>query len=373
MEEDHRSAGLPDRHIEISGVRQPLGQLHQLVVVRREHSLAADPVVQMLGDRPGDGHAVISGGAAPDFIEQHQRSLGGAVQNRAGLAHLHHEGGLSARQIVGGPDACEQPVDRADARRVAGHEAAQLGQDDAQPDLAEDGALPGHVGAGHQLDARGGIEAHVVRHERFARHQALEHRVAGGDELDLEAVGHVGPHVAIGNRRLREAGPDVEPREDPRGLLHARDRRSDPPAQLREELGLALGDALLRPEDFGFVFPELRRHESLGGGQGLPALVVERHLGGVSMGDLEVIPEDLVVADLERGNPGALPFALLHRGDELLPTLPQGTALVELGIVAGANDPAVGQQSGGPFGQAGGERGGQVVQEIQLGVQLVEQ
>ena len=96
---------------------QLLGQLHQLVVVGGEHRLAADPVVQVLAHRPGDRDAVVGGGAAADLVEQHQAARGGVVEDRAGLAHLHHEGRLAAGEVVARAHAGEEPVDHADVRR----------------------------------------------------------------------------------------------------------------------------------------------------------------------------------------------------------------------------------------------------------------
>ena len=117
VQEHDRVAGLPHRHVEVPGVLQPLGQLHQLVVVGGEHRLAADPVVQVLGDRPGDRHPVVGRGAAADLVEQHQAPAVGVVQDGAGLAHLHHEGRLAPREVVARAHPGEEPVHHADRRR----------------------------------------------------------------------------------------------------------------------------------------------------------------------------------------------------------------------------------------------------------------
>ena len=72
MEEYYGVARFAHRHVEVAGVGQPLRQLHQLVIVGGEHRLAADPIVQVLADRPGDGHAVVGAGAAADLVEEDQ-------------------------------------------------------------------------------------------------------------------------------------------------------------------------------------------------------------------------------------------------------------------------------------------------------------
>ena len=64
--------------------------------------------------------AVECGGAAADLVEDHQRARGRLVEDRGGLHHLDHEGRAAARQIVGGADPGEQPVDDADMRLLAG-------------------------------------------------------------------------------------------------------------------------------------------------------------------------------------------------------------------------------------------------------------
>ena len=61
------------------------------------------------------------------------------MQDRTGFADLDHEGGLAPRQIVTGADPGEQPIDHPDRGLFGGDERAELGQDDAQADLPENG------------------------------------------------------------------------------------------------------------------------------------------------------------------------------------------------------------------------------------------
>ena len=65
---------------------------------------------------PREAQAVERARAAADFVEDHQAARRGVVQNVRGLAHLHHERGLPARQIVAGADAGEDAVHQIDAR-----------------------------------------------------------------------------------------------------------------------------------------------------------------------------------------------------------------------------------------------------------------
>ena len=77
--------------------------------------------------RPGNGHAVIGGGASADFV-QNQKALGGGVlQNGGHLCHLHHEGGLTGGQVVAGTNPGEYPIHNADSGAAGGDEGANLG------------------------------------------------------------------------------------------------------------------------------------------------------------------------------------------------------------------------------------------------------
>ena len=55
------------------------------------------------------------------------------------------------------------------------------------------------------------------------------------------------------------------------------------------------------------------------------------------MGDLDVVAEDLVEADLEAGDAGPADLLGLEPGDPRLAALRDSTQLVELGVVAGAD------------------------------------
>jgi hypothetical protein len=122
--------------------------------VGREQRPAAVGVVQGLGAGPGDGQAVIGGGAAADLVEDHQRARACLGEDGGGLDHLHHEGRAAAGQVVARADAAEQAVDDAEPQALGGHEAAGLGQDGQQGVLAQEGRLAGHVRAGDDRQPR---------------------------------------------------------------------------------------------------------------------------------------------------------------------------------------------------------------------------
>ena len=75
---------------------------------------------------PRDRHAVESAGAAPDFIQYYQRIGGRVREYLAQLAHLDHECGLAAVQVVARAYAREYAVGQAYVGLMRGHEAAYL-------------------------------------------------------------------------------------------------------------------------------------------------------------------------------------------------------------------------------------------------------
>ena len=105
-------------------------------------------------------------------------------------------------------------------------------------------------------------------------------------------------------------------------------------------------DPLLGVEDLLLVLLELGREEALGVDQRLLAHVVGRDLGQVGLGHLDVVAEDLVVADLERADAGPLPLAALELGDEGLAGAADRAQVVELGVPAVLDDAALGQEEG---------------------------
>ena len=144
-----------------------------------------------------------------------------------------------------------------------------------------------------------------------------------------------------------------------------------PRAEPGEQLGLALEQALFGAQDLRFVLLELRRDVALGAGQRLAPLVVGGNPGPVRVGHLEEIPEDLVVADLERGDAGAFALPLLQRGEVLLPAVAEHTQLVELGVEAGSDDVTVGERNRWPFRERRGKRRREVGEGIELRAERV--
>ena len=123
---------------------------------------------------------------------------------------------------------------------------------------------------------------------------------------------------------------------------------------------------LLGAEDPRLVLLELRRHVALGGGQGLPPLVVGGDLGRVGVGDLQVVAEHLVEADLERGNAGALALTLLERGDVLPAAVAERAQVVELAVEARADHATIAEGGRRTILEAAPELGGEIGEQIEL-------
>ena len=115
VQEDDFVSPFPHRHVQIPGPSKTVRQVGELMVMGGEQAPGTQSVVDMLTDRPGNGHAVEGGGAAADFIKENQGSVGGMAENAGGFHHLDHESRGSAGNIIGGSEACEDPVHWSDA------------------------------------------------------------------------------------------------------------------------------------------------------------------------------------------------------------------------------------------------------------------
>ena len=93
---------LAGRHVVVHDARQGIGQVGQLVVVRGKQRLRPRARVrrEVLGDGPGDAQPVEGRRAAADLVEHDEAARGRQVQDARRLLHLHHEGGLPARDVV---------------------------------------------------------------------------------------------------------------------------------------------------------------------------------------------------------------------------------------------------------------------------------
>ena len=156
-------------HVVVGDAGYGVCQSGQFVVVRREQRLrpGARPGRQMLGDRPRQAEPVECGGAAADFVEQHQALGRRGVENPGCLLHLQHERGLTAGNVVGSADTGEDAVGERHARLFGRYERADVGEQHDQRRLAQERRLAAHVGAGDDQELlRRVVEQQVIRDER---------------------------------------------------------------------------------------------------------------------------------------------------------------------------------------------------------------
>ncbi len=84
--------------------------------MRCEEGPAAELVVDVLRDRPGQRDSVVGARPAADLVEDHEAAVGGGVENPRRLGHLDHERALAAAELVARPDAGKDPVRDPDRR-----------------------------------------------------------------------------------------------------------------------------------------------------------------------------------------------------------------------------------------------------------------
>ena len=148
-----------------------------------------------------------------------------------------------------------------------------------------------------------------------AGEKALHHRVARVAQHEALALVEHGPHVAVAHRGLGERQQRVERRERGGGPEHLRGMRRDLAADLLVDGGLQLLQPVARAEHPVLVLLQLLRVEPLRVDERLAADVVLRHAAAMGVGDLQIVAEHLVVADLQVGDAGALALLPLQPRD----------------------------------------------------------
>jgi hypothetical protein len=175
----------------------------------------------------------------------------------------------------------------------------------------------------------------------------------------------LGAHEALLEGDFGQGGEHVQAGD---GLGEFQDRGGvgigDLVTDAAEELELQIDDLLLRAQDLGFVFFQGRRDVALGVGRGLLAVVLGRH-GDVAagFGDLNVVAEDIVVADLEVLDPGAFALGLFQLGDKAFAAGTQVAQAVQFVVIAVFDEAPITHQQrrfiyNGGFQQFGEFRGG---------------
>ena len=318
----------------------------------------------MLGHGPGDREAVEGGGAAADLIEQHQRALAGVVQDVGGFAHLHHEGGLAAGQVVDGTDPGEDAIGDAEAGGAGRNPAADLRHQLQQARLAQIAALAAGIGAGeHQQIGRGcaaaaGIGARefrlagdgwlvgiahagggvgtdrdagasrgrqpispqgqIVGGEALLHQQLLHHRMAAGLKAQLPAFHQFRPAIAAGGGHLGQGGEGIEFGHESGGGADRGGLQPHPGPQVGEQLVFPLGGPSPQLQDLPLPSFESRRHEAFLVGEGLAADPVLRYGGGAGPAHGQEVAEGAVVLEPQVGVAAGLAFEGLLFGQPVV-------------------------------------------------------
>ena len=245
------------------------------------------------------------------------------------------------------PTRVKMRSSRPTTARLAGTKQPQWARRREHRDLADVGALARHVRAGENDEAFGfEIEPHVVGNKFFVGRELLEHRMPRFLKQEQTAVVHLGLEIIAFLRERAPAEQDVDFMQRARGVLDRPQMRYGGGAEIEKKFVLELPRAFLCAEDFRFHLLQLGRHEALGIRQRLLARVVGGNGLQVRRADLDVVTEDLVVADLKRFDAGPFLLAALEIGEPFLAFDRSGAKFLERRVVAGADEAAFLQQNG---------------------------
>ena len=355
---------------------EQVGEFGEFVIVGGEEGAGASVLLEMLDDGPGDGEAVEGGGAAADFVEEDEAGRGGVIEDGGDFTHFHEKSGTATGEIIAGADAGENAVGKRELGLTRGNVATHLGHEDEERGLAEVSGLAAHVGAGDEKKLlTPGFEAKIVGNETltFLLQQFFDDGMTAADDEEFAGVVEFGANVIAVGSELGERGEDVELGDSGGSAAEAGSIGGDAGANVDEELALDFVDAFVGGEDFAFVFFEFGRSETLGVDEGLLALVIGGSEMEIGFGNFNVVAEDLVVADFEGVDGGALALALFHGGDDLLGVQAEVAEFVEFGVIAGADDARLGGDSGRFVGDRFIEKIADVGEFVDLAVELVKQ
>ena len=179
--------------------------------------------------------------------------------------------------------------------------------------------------------------------------------MAAVEELKRGARVDEGTRPATQRGKVPEAGKEIDLGDPTSGFAQPGRLRQQGAAKFGEKAALDLGGTLLRGQDLGFELLELGRGKAFGVDEGLFALVVGRDGLEVGAGDLEVIAENGVEADLEGADPGAGALTFFNGGDALAAGGGKLAQLVEFGVDAGADGAGVAELRRGGFDERAGD------------------
>src|SRR5580692_8806248 len=83
-------------------------------------------VVEIFGDAPGDGDAVVGGSPSSYLIQQDEAAGGDVVDNAGRLVHFYHKSRFAAAEVVGSAYPGEYLIGQGDPGCAAGYETAHM-------------------------------------------------------------------------------------------------------------------------------------------------------------------------------------------------------------------------------------------------------
>ncbi len=347
------------------------GKPRQLMIMGGEQAAAGNVVMDRLHHGPGDRQPVIGAGAAPDFIQDHEAVRGRLRQDRRRLDHFDHEGRSATRQIVGGADPAEQPVDQTQPGSGGRHEAARLRQYRDQRVLAQKGGFAAHIGAGDEPQPRVRPQGAIIRHKAFAApgKGVFDHRVAPARHLEHRVIGERGPCPAGFHRAFGKRGGDIKPGQRIGGGGNRRapgERQRGQFLEMRRFRRQRMRTGLCHFErhfvQVGRVEAHRTRHR-LAVGESAP---LAQQRVAMPRGHFDMIAKHRIVADLQRRDPGLGAIARLQRGNRPPPARAGRAQIIKRGVIAFRDIAAL----AGINGRRGDERAGERVNERAMPLQL---
>ena len=160
-------------------------------------------------------------------------------------------------------------------------------------------------------------------------------------DVQRQGVVHDGAAVVPVHGLLGEAGEHVQFREDAAVLLDGGDAFLDMGDEVRVQARLNLVDTAFRRDDFLFVLLQLLGDVALRVDQRLFADPLRRNLVLEGVANLDIVTENVVVSDSERGNSGALGLALLHLQEVVLAAAGKAAKFVQVLIDTFRDDRAL--------------------------------
>ena len=192
---------------------------------------------------------------------------------------------------------------------VGRDERADLGQDRDQRILAQERRFAGHVRAGNQPKPPVGVQIAVIGNELrrgIVFQECLDHRVTTADDLERGTVIDDRPDIAAFDREPGQRRGDIDLAQRRCGTGHGLGGGDDACDKAVIDLQLACQRLVRGTGQPLFKLAELDGSEALGIAHRLtvyePLAVGDAR--GIGRRHLDEIAQNIVVPDLERGDPG---------------------------------------------------------------------